>query len=92
MGSIDETGDLLLGSVASAIVSAWSRVAGALAIVRQAMPPVPPSRYHSAGDHLDRITGTFNEREANASWLPMKRADASASSGALNDFTRAHNK
>jgi hypothetical protein len=47
--------DLLLGSVASSIASAWSRVAGAVAIVRQATPPVPPSRYHSAGDHLDRI-------------------------------------
>jgi hypothetical protein len=48
--------DLLLGSVATALAAAWSRVAGAVAIVPPTPPPVPRrSRYFGAGDHLDRI-------------------------------------
>jgi hypothetical protein len=53
--------DLMLGSVASAIATAWSRLAGAVAIVRQATPPTP-SRYFGAGDHLDRMFRDFHRR------------------------------
>jgi hypothetical protein len=51
--------DLLLGSVAAALTAAWSRVSGAVAIVRHAAP-LTPSRYFGAGDHLDRM---FRDRK-----------------------------
>jgi len=53
--------DVLLGSVATAFAATWSRVAGAVAIVRPAPSPVPP-RYFSAGDHMDRMLRDFHRR------------------------------
>jgi hypothetical protein len=47
--------DVLLGSVATALAAVWSRLAGAVAIVRQAAPTPTPSRYFCACDQLDRM-------------------------------------
>src|ERR1700726_2999275 len=38
----------------TALAAVWSRLAGAVAIVRQAAPTPTPSRYFCACDHLDR--------------------------------------
>jgi hypothetical protein len=46
---------VFLGTLTTAISSAWSRTLGAR-ISRPPTPaPIPPARHYGAGDHLDRI-------------------------------------